>query len=257
MAFPTIVFGEPGDQRATSSTKIKNYSLGTRMHLPDGSVFAYARVSSTAATVAGDLYVGGGGYGASDAGWDNDAVITAGGGAGSTTVTVTAGATTAVTANQFEDGWFGVQDQTGEGHVYQIDGNTSAAAGSAVVITVKEGFHVGLAAGTSQAAIKENEYAAITHNTADTVNSGPVVGIMPTAATASYYCWVQRRGTCMAATDNTTLVQGNAFVASTSVAGQVAPLIAGSTVSKARSFLGYVMCVAASSEYSMVSLQLD
>ncbi len=143
------------------------------------------------------------------------------------------------------------------GHVYKIEGNEADAAGSSIVITLHEPIHVALEAATSQASIKENEYVAITHNTADTVNSGPVLGIMPTAATVSYYCWVQRRGTCMSLTDNTTLVQGNAFVASTSVAGGVAPLIAGSTVSKARSQLGYVMAVAASSEYSMVSLQLD
>lgn len=258
MAFTNIIWGSYGDERVTSSAKHTQIPLGTRMHLPDGKVYAYARVSATAG-VAGQLYEQDAGIGATDAEYIS-ALATVAGSIGATLVQYTSGDTTAVTANMFQDGICFVADDTGEGHAYRIKENDAAVSTSVtgnVTLYKDDPIKVAFDAGTTTIGLIENEFSALSVTTADTVTTGVLAGVLPVAVTASYYCWVQRRGPAAVQTDNTTLIPGITVIASTTVAGQVGCTSGTAGVGKDAQFLGYAMAIAASSENSLVYLTLE
>lgn len=264
MAFPNEIYGSYGDERVTSSAKYESIPLGTRMHLPDGRVYAYAKVSATAG-VAGQLYQQDAGIGATDAEYVKGLAVVAGS-VGSTLVQYTTGDTTAVTANQFQDGLMFVAEASGEGHAYRIKSNPAAASASVtgdIALYKDDPLKVVLAAGTTTIGLIENEFSELSVTTANTVATGPIAGVLPVAVTASYYCWVQRRGPAAVRTDNTTLIVGIPVTASSTVAGQVGVLnitavnTGGNMVYKGNDPIGYCMAVAASSENSLVYLTID
>jgi len=262
MSFPNIVYGSSGDQFTTSSTKIGSLPLGTEMVIPGGRWFVHARASATA-LVAGKLYQQNIGIQGTDTAYIKDLAVAANAAIGAQTVQVTCGATTAVTKNQFTDGFLFVNDATGEGYSYMIKENTAAAAGSTCTLTLYENetIQVALAAGISEVGIRENPYYSLTLTTADTVTVGPVAGIAPVAVAANYYCWIQTDGVAAAFTDGT-LIVGEPVVAGTAAAGSLtvfSPAAAdttGARVIKETTVLGYCLNVAASTEYSLVKLAI-
>jgi len=259
MSFPNVVWGSFGDEKITSSTKIGGFPLGVRMITPDGCEYVHAKVSATAG-IAGNLYQVLAGIQGSDAALRKDGVVAADSAIGDTTVQVTAGATTAVTANQFQDGILFVNDVTGQGHKYRIKSNNAAAASSTLTLTLynTDPIKVALVAGSSEVGVRENPFYQISITTADTVRVGSIAGILPTAVTANHYCWVQRRGEAAALTDGT-LVIGTPVVQSAALAGAVSPHTAATTnanLELSEDILGYTLNVAASTEYSLVYLKL-
>lgn len=257
MAYPNIIWGEYGDEKVTSSTRINNLELGTRMYFKDGREFVYAKASATA-MIAGNLYQQDVGIQGSDAAYKKDLVIPTSSAVGATTVYFTAGATTGVTVDQFKDGYYFINDVNGEGITYKVAGCSSAAAGSTVTVYLakNDAVKVAIAAGSSQAGIRENPYFSCTINTADTVGVGTLAGIAPVAVTASYYCWLQTRGACAALTDGTVIV-GVPVTPSGALAGAVAVHSAATSMTaKEGSNIGWCMNVAASTEYSLINLMI-
>ena len=51
MGIPSIIYGDYGDEKVTSSTKIGNLPLGQLMRLPDGRKYRHARSGGTALAV--------------------------------------------------------------------------------------------------------------------------------------------------------------------------------------------------------------
>jgi len=258
MGFPNLIYGDYGDEKRTSSTKIGSLPLGTRMVLPDGRLFVHAKCSATAG-IAGNVYMCTQGVCSGDGAYIKDMAPAATVSAAATTITLTAGATTAVTEDLFEDGYVFVNDVTGEGECYKIKSNNSTAAGSTFTVTLYETDDVktALPAGTSQVGIHECEWHSLTVISADTVMTGPLAGILPVAVTASYYCWVQRRGVCAALTDGTVIV-GEPVTPSGALAGAVAVhAVASTSTVKLATKIGNCLNVAASTEYSLIDLTIE
>jgi hypothetical protein len=262
MSYDKVLWGNFGDEKVTSSTKVT--ALGTLMIMPDGREFVYARASATA-LVAGNLYQGNGGIVTSDADYKATIAVVSGGAAGSNSVVLTAGGTTAVTTNLFADGVLSTASSvgTGVGYLYKIKSCSSAAASGNFTVNTYESdpFKVALAAATTTVGLRENEFYSVTLTTADTVGVGVLAGVAPTAVTASYYCWLQRKGRAAVKGDGT-LVIGLPVVPSAALAGAVAPFAtaaadtAGVRAAKGVQTVGMCENVAASLQFSVINLMI-
>jgi hypothetical protein len=168
------------------------HPVGTRGVLPDGRVFYYARQSAAAAIVAGkllgaelqtDQFVG--------LAVDTPAI-------GSLTITPTLGST-AVTLNEYAEGYCIVVDDTGEGISYKIESCVAAAGSAACALTLHDPVQVALGAGATVDIVK-NLWADVIPATAGQVHVS--VGISQVAVPAGnvvpQYFWCQTWGICPA-----------------------------------------------------------
>jgi len=184
----------------------KREILGTLRILADGRKFRYCRAG------AADLHPGMFGQAGVDA--DNHINVSVAAAAiGDTEVAVTVGAT-AVTENQYEDGYLQVNDGTGQGHQYRILGNTACATSGVTYVTLNEPIKVALvASATSEVSLLPSEYSAVVESA--TEETMPV-GVAPCAVTTLYYYWAQTAGPAIV------LMDGTPAVASMLVPGAVA-----------------------------------
>lgn len=162
------------------------HKLGTRMQLADGRVFYYA-LNGAAAGVAGTLHE------CLPAVANHTNVNFAAAAAiGATSVGLVDGGT-AATANQYAEGFLGVQDGTGEGHYYKVKASSATASASdTLTLTLYDPIRVAVvASGTSEGSAIYNPYYK-TVKAATVTNM--VVGLCNFVATASYYFWLQTWG---------------------------------------------------------------
>lgn len=139
------------------------------------------------------------------------------------TITVTLGATNAVTANQYAGGWVSVSADSGSGGLkgpkYSIISHPAASAAASLTLTLGEGIY-NLITTSAKIDLIPNPYNGVVIN--PTTGTGAVCGsaIMPT--TVNYYGWVQVDGIASLLNDaGGTITVGNTVVPSTSVAGAV------------------------------------
>lgn len=110
---------------------------------------------------------------------------------GDTEVQVTVGATV-VTADAYKDGYFQVNDGTGEGHQYLIDTNTACDSSGTTTVTLKDPIRVALvASSTSEVSLIPNPWLGTVIQA--TPATGPA-GVTITVVPISYYYWSQTGG---------------------------------------------------------------
>jgi hypothetical protein len=262
MAFPAVHYGNFGDEKVTSSSKIGGLPLGTKMVLPDGREFRHAYCSGTAIAV-GKVYQTQ--VQIADAQYAAGSVTVAVAAANTTTVGIKTGGTTAITTDQFADGHLIVSGSAGGGigWSYKIKSNNSAAAGSTTcTLTLYETdpIKVAIAGGTAEVGVRENPWRGVILTTADTVIAGRF-GVSCSSAAASSYVWLQTKGPAACYVAGTAVVSGEVVVASTGVAGAVAKIVAstaGPTSAKAMlNPIGQVFLASIANGYAMVDLWLD
>lgn len=224
---------------AQSYTQKEN--LGTVRYTEDGRCFAYARAGAVA-LAAGKLTQAA----APVATANNEALSSSQSAAiGAMEVTVTfAGA---VTADFYKDGWFHVNDATGEGHVYRIRGH--AAGTSDVVLKLYDPIRVALVASTSEWTATQNIQNLVI--VAPTTLTSVPVGVPLIPVDINYYFWNQVKGPCPILT-NGVIVIGNEVGLHSTTAGSVGAL----TTSDIIGSVGRVMQVNATTEYSLIMLAI-
>ena len=226
MSFPNIVFGDFGDEKIAQSTKIGGLPLGYLLVLPDQSEFHHARAPSGTALTAGYLYQGP--AVPSDTMLVKDIVPNGTIAVGATSVAGTSGGTSAITTDQYMDGYLIVPSSTsdaGAGRKYRIKGNNSAASGSTTVtidLDPADPIETALPGGTTTFGLRENPYNRTILTSADTAQVAPLAGIPPIAVSADFFYWSQSKGPAVAFVAGTVLTVGEPIVASTAVAGAVA-----------------------------------
>lgn len=268
MAHPNIIYGSFGDEKKTAASAIGGATLGALMILPDGRKFRHAKASATA-VVAGNVYAQNTLAiiaGSADADVLTEGAFSSGGAAGSATVVITLGGTAALGVNDLADGYLFVSSGTAEGETYKIKSNTNAAKSGTVTITLypNDTFKTSIAAASSKYGVRQAAFNNLTVTTADTVCTGPLAGVAPVAASASYYFWIQRSGpaTVLTATASTVIV-GEPVCVSDSTAGaieHIPPAAADTTglrVVKQLVAIGDVLNAAASTKYALINLRLE
>jgi hypothetical protein len=153
--------------------------------------------------------------------------------AGSTTLVLTNGST-AVTADEFAEGFLEVVQTSGsnEGPIqYRIKGNTAAAATTGyitVFLVASEPLRNAqtLVAGTDTANLWVSPYQGAIITTTVNVPIGVTVNQVVNTSTVTNYGWVQCRGEAIALQDASSLVIGNTVGPSTTTAGYVGLAVA-------------------------------
>lgn len=228
----------------TSATQ--NYVLGTRLNLPDGRSFRYAKAGATQlepalmaqseATASEAKEIAQTGYTTS---------------IGDTTITALLTTSNGLVDDELRDGTLLVNKGTGLGYAYPIDGNTWVTGDTVMSIDLKEAIVVATAA-TSEFTFTKNQFADLI--VAPTTLTGLCVGVPIVQIPAGYYGWVQTKGTCPIIVDT----------AETVVVGEVvgypaAPAVAGACGVTAVTDMtwGTVVEVGAAAEPALVNLNLE
>lgn len=195
MAIGTLKSAFSQGLMASSATQMEE--LGTLRALRDGRKFRYVKADATGLG-AGKLCIA-----PVVAANHINLAMPAAAAIGTTQIALTVGAT-AVTADQYAEGFLQVNDGTGFGLQYKIDSNTACDASGSTVVQLAEPIAVALVATTSEVSLIPSLYKAVGHTT--TPESEPV-GIACCAIAANYYGWVQTCG------------QGIALIAGTPAVG--------------------------------------
>ena len=184
-----IVWADFGAEK--KETASAEHALGTKMVLPDGRTFYYAKNSSAAITSGGMIVDGI----AAVAAHDMDVPPTAAQSVGDNTVSLEV-PTTDLTKDQYKDGYLIFNDADGEGEVYRIVSHPAhdASDDNTVIITIEdEGIQTALTTST-EAQLIYNPYTDVKLIDGDgTMTTGPL-GVTTIPVTASYYCWLQTSG---------------------------------------------------------------
>ena len=257
MAFSGIVNGHFGmDKESTTSKKRR---LGTKMILPDGRVFYYGYTGE--AITAGKITMGK----ATSSGHIKDLVIAAAVSANATgigAITVT-NATTAISGSEYytgsrgdvgdyEDGYIFVNDADGEGQSWPIWRHSAATSSGTLTIDLFENDFVVTALTTSsEVGLAKNPYAAVEIWDVNDID-GVVAGVPNRDIASGSYGWFQTAGPCAVLTNGTVVVGKNMMTGSTTDGS--GDVIADD--SSAEFLIGGVINVAATTEYSLVDLQI-
>ena len=184
-----IVWADFGAEK--KETAAAEHALGTKMVLPDGRTFYYAKNSSAAITTGGMIVDGI----AAVAAHDMDVPPTAAQSVGDNTISLEV-PTTDLTENQYKDGYLIFNDADGEGEVYRIVSHPAhdASDDATVIITIEdEGIQTAITTST-EAQLIYNPYTDVKITDGDgTMSTGPL-GVTTIPVTASYYCWIQTSG---------------------------------------------------------------
>ena len=184
-----IVWADFGAEK--KETASAEHALGTKMVLPDGRTFYYAKNSSAAITSGGMIVAGI----AAVAAHDMDVPPTAAQSVGDNTVSLEV-PTTDLTKDQYKDGYLIFNDADGEGEVYRIVSHPAhdASDDATVIITIEdEGLQTAITTST-EAQLIYNPYTNVKLIDGDgTMTTGPL-GVTTIPVTASYYCWLQTSG---------------------------------------------------------------
>ena len=263
MSFPNIIYGDYGDEKRAQSTRINSLPLGTLMVLPDGRKFRHARAASGTALTAGYLQTGP--AVPADTMLVKSLVPNSTIAVGATSVAGSTGGTTAITTDQYRDGFLIVPASTahpGAGRMYKVVSNNSAASGSAsftINLDLADPIETALPAGTTTFGLRANLYNQVVVCPGDTSAVAPIAGVPPVAVSAGFYCWLQRSGPAVVFNAGTVLTVGEPVVASTGVAGAVAA-IAATTVTDAKNrlgMIGYGMTLGVANGFALVDLTLE
>lgn len=134
---------------------------------------------------------------------------------GATQIKVSLGAT-AVTADQYTDGFVNISDGTGKGIMYQIASHGAAALSTTLTLNLYDPLTVALVATTSKASLVKNSSKDVVEST--TISKA--VGVPNVAVTAAYFAWLQKTGDASVLADGAT-TKGNNVIQSGSTAGSV------------------------------------
>jgi len=235
------------DVRGESSTQL--FPLGTALITDDG-VYRYAKCGASAITI-GKLVQ----QAAAASDHIKDLAVAAAAAVGDTEVTITNGASTAITEDMYKDGWLYVNDEAGEGAVYKIKSNEAAATGASCVITLVDPIEVALTT-SSEVGLRKNLYDSVI--VAPTSPTGTCVGVVNHSSfTASYYAWLKTKGVAAILTNGTVIVGKKCSRGATTAGSVDVKPLNSVDASGQEEDIGIVMSVAASTEYSLVKIDLD
>jgi hypothetical protein len=176
---------------------------------------------------------------------------------GATTVT-TATTTTAIAVDDYRDGMLLITaGNTGEGYAYPIDTHPAVAGSGNFAVPLKRGITVQVAIGTTanSASLYSNPFFKVL--VAATAYTAIPVGVNVAAITATQFGWFQTRGLAAVKVDNTTVVVGEAVVASAATAGNVGLPSATIAVTITQPIVGYIQAIGSSTHTGLVDLHLE
>lgn len=159
---------------------------------------------------------------------------------------------TAVTADQYADGYLVVNDAAGEGVLYQIISNSAASASASVRIKLYEPLVAAVTVSVSEGSLIKNPAKTVVTST--TLSKS--VGVANTTVTAAYFGWFQSGGMASVLADGTP-AKGTNVVQSNGTAGAVEAFTDSTTLATdIQEVVGITMETAVSTEHRAVFLKI-
>lgn len=197
---------------ATSSTAKE--LLGTLRITHDGRFFRYAKAGASA-LAAGKM-----GQAVAIASGIMDQATTVVHSVGDYTFTETITAGVAYAEDYFRGGFLHINDGTGQGLQYQIDGSSAVtAAGTSITIALCDPIRVATVVTTSLFTLAPSPWQGVTETTTE---EAMPAGVPSVAVTAAYYYWAQTHGPAICLTTGTPAV--GTMLTHASVAGSLAAI---------------------------------
>lgn len=223
------------DLQSLSTSKQEEY--GAVGVTSDGRMFKYAGFGGTSTIAPGQLCVAAA-YTSNYVGLAITATTVATGSVPQTTASLSAGSSylvltngaTAVTQDQFAEGYLEVNQTSGSGNgpiVYKIRGNTAAAANTGyIVVYLVESEPLRnasvLVAGTDTATLYASPYSAVAPSSTAGRVTGVTVAQIPNTASVTNYGWIQTAGSVVLTNDaGGNLTVGEGIAQSTTTAGDI------------------------------------
>ena len=223
----------------TLNTSVQQHTLGARSTTGDGRIFRYAKAGAVD-LVPGKLQQ------APVEITNHQNLTPAAAAIKATSVTVTLGAT-AVTANQYAEGWLLVTVTPGQGYQYKIKSHPAAALSASLVLTLEDPIVVALTT-SSRVDLILNPFSGVIVN--PTTATSSAVGVAVTAITAAQFGWIQTGGVATLLADGALTVGVNVS-ASNAIAGAVEAAVT------AQSAIGTTVTGVADTEYGAVELSVE
>lgn len=216
--------------------------LGLKYCDPYGRTFRLAKAAGTA-LARGKISVNA----TQDAEHDNLSFATAPV-LGATEVSVTIG-TSAITKNEYKDGWLVVQDGAGEGRAYPIEGHEAiGSAGTGTFVLAEPIDTLGVISQTNVDLVK-NIYQELVISATDQADLP--VGVPVVAVAADYFFMAQTSGPCAVLMDEA-IASGLTVTIGTGVAGAVEALDAAG-----EPIVGTQITTGVDTEYQLINLKLE
>jgi hypothetical protein len=242
---PTVLHEVPPDQNPHMISATKLYPLGTRLQIHE-RVWHYGSAGGSD-LAAGKLCMNNLGPAADHIDMALDAAVSA----GATTITITNGATTAIVANDHEDGYVFVNDGvTGEGQCFRIKSHPAAAVNVACVLTLWDEVIVALDS-TATVTLHKNLFAACAINANE---ENIPAGVPNVPVTTLNYFWCQTWGPC-AVWNSDTSARGY-LMKPDGTAGKVAAVTATNDSDPDFPSIGWAMAETLDTEYRPVYLRI-
>ena len=121
-------------------------------------------------------------------------------------------------ANDYRDGYLVVQDGSGEGRMYPIEGHPAITASTAGTFDLKEAIDTLGAVSETGVDLHKNFYDGVVISVAD--QADPIAGVANVAVSAAEYGWVQTYGPCSVLMDEG-IAAGLAVTIGSAVVGAV------------------------------------
>ncbi len=248
----------------------ESWPLGTRGYTVNGRTFRMARASGIALAIGTCVRK------PENEPGHSDLAVAAAAATGALEFTVTL--TYADSAfDAYKDGVVYINDAAGQGHVYNVVGNTSHNIEATTTMTIDINVPLKLALTTSsKVTLIKNRYNGV--RVSEHIPSERALGIVPVAVTASYYFWLQTGGPVAALQDGS-LFENQDVVPSAWVRGAVmaasneyrqvsalsgdseynerAALIGAGAGSSATNVVGYSLDPRVDTDYSLVQVTLE
>lgn len=233
------------DTRSVSSTQ-GGLLLGQTLGTNDGRKFAYG-LNGNAATTAlspGKLMQGA----LTVTNNQNNTGVAAA--IGATTITYTTGAT-AITVNQYAQGYFIVNASTGAGQCLSVVGNTVFASSGSGTVTLGEGLIVATTT-SSKFSLQPHPYSAVVISSQAASTAIYAVGVPQVSIPAANYGWFQTYGPASVLA-NGTIAVGAGVIPGATTDGSVDA----EGTSSVQPRVGYMLLASVSTEYRAVYLSIN
>lgn len=227
-----------------NTTEEQEFALGTLFKTNEGDVFRYAKAGGT------DLDQGHLTQATVPIANHTDIATGVAVAKGATEFTYVTNLATAVTKDQYRDGWLLVNDGAGEGHIYRIKSNTADDDNPKIVLWDPIAVALTAASEVSLIANPWNGSIVVPDTGASAANNGcPLV-----AVDADEYYWSKVRGPAPVMTEGTVVDGNNVRNSEGSVAGAVEP--AGNDDAQ-QLIVGHVMSTLSGGDYSLINLIIE
>lgn len=190
---PILLTGASSAQSIYSTVTNPLHPVGSWARLPDGREYVYV-TNRSSAIATGKLVK----YNEVDTNYDLCVIPTQLNGSlaiGSTVLDVTLAGSSTIAANQFAGEFLNVDDDTGEGTLYKIFGNTAVAAGTAITLQI-EPLRVAITTLTTVTLVNCFQDVRLADNNATQKIAGVTQVAIGAGSTTPVYFWLQRKGLC-------------------------------------------------------------